>query len=148
MNQTDRSDRHSFEGMSLSVRTDFPAAPELVHPREVLAASQLTAPEKREILASWASDARAVSNAPGLRRLENGAIVKLDDVLKSLSILDAADENRTQIPSLRQPYRRRRSRPLRWFASSRRRRSWDDDDDPPPAPAAAGVPLSAAVVSP
>ena len=47
------------------------------HPRptssEVLANPDLTVAERRAILASWASDARAVEDAPQLRQLENGA---------------------------------------------------------------------------
>ena len=39
------------------------------HPREVLTHPQLTSGEKRAILASWASDACALENAPGLRCL-------------------------------------------------------------------------------
>ena len=40
------------------------------HPSEVLANPDLTVAERRAILASWASDARAVEDAPQLRQLE------------------------------------------------------------------------------
>ena len=37
------------------------------HPRDVLADEKLTLAEKRSILASWASDAAAVTSCPSLR---------------------------------------------------------------------------------
>jgi len=54
---------------------DFLVAPtlKLHHPSEVLGDPGLTVAERRAILADWASDARAVENAPWLRQLENGA---------------------------------------------------------------------------
>ncbi|MEL6061518.1 hypothetical protein [Methylobacterium sp. DCY52] len=39
------------------------------HPREVLTYPGLSTPEKRAILASWASDARAIESSPTLRCL-------------------------------------------------------------------------------
>jgi len=60
----------------------------LMHPDDVISNLQLTRAQRREILASWASDARAVPDMPALRQLDNGAIVRVDDVLCALSALD------------------------------------------------------------
>jgi hypothetical protein len=57
------------------------------HPDEVLSDSSLTFDQKREVLASWASDARAVVDAPTLRQLDSGAVVHIDAVLWALSRL-------------------------------------------------------------
>ena len=62
------------------------------HPREVLRYPGLSRAEKRAILASWASDARAVESCPTLRcqpgcRAEP---VPIDDVLAALQALDGA----------------------------------------------------------
>jgi hypothetical protein len=109
----------------------------LMHPDDVMGNSQLTRAQKRELLASWASDARAVHDMPALRQLDNGAIVRVDDVLRALSALD--DDVRfgqhasTRIRPLVQ---RRRRRPISWRGIALRGRSGnDDDDDPPPCPA-------------
>ena len=49
----------------------------------------LTLNEKRAILASWASDACAVDDAPGLRRVRSsGRIVSIDEILEALRTLD------------------------------------------------------------
>jgi hypothetical protein len=59
------------------------------HPRDVLADTALTPPEKKAILASWASDAAAISSAPALRVSPiGGAVVSIDEVLEALSALD------------------------------------------------------------
>ena len=110
------------------------------HPDEVVSDPRLSVAQKRAILASWASDARAVLNAPALRQLESGVVLHIDTILDALKALDADD---TGAPG--------RLMPQRWVRPSRRRpvRSWirfmngrtdDDDDDPPPTPAAARVP--------
>ncbi len=59
------------------------------HPRDVLADADLTANEKRAILASWASDACAVEAAPALRHSPNGAPVTFDEIMDALNQLDA-----------------------------------------------------------
>lgn len=75
--------------------SDWPVAPAfaLQHPNEVLEHPALTDAEKRAILASWASDACAVENAPSLRQVESGARVPVSEVLQALLSLDdrAAD---------------------------------------------------------
>ncbi|TXN60467.1 hypothetical protein FV228_23115, partial [Methylobacterium sp. WL18] len=56
------------------------------HPREVLSYPGLSRAEKRAILASWASDARAVESCPTLRCLPGcrAEPVPIDDVLAAL----------------------------------------------------------------
>jgi hypothetical protein len=61
------------------------------HPDQVLSHPGLTVPEKRAILASWASDAHAVDDMPWLRQLECGARVSLSEVLSALRSLDAEE---------------------------------------------------------
>lgn len=60
------------------------------HPREVLGYPGLSRAEKRVILASWASDARAVDSSPTLRCLPGcrSEPVPLDTVLEALRALD------------------------------------------------------------
>ena len=104
-----------------------PAAPSrpaggFIHPDEVLDSPWLTPAQKRGVLASWASDARAVPDAPALRQLDNGAVVRLGDILRALRSLDGGKGSgrRIRFPS--------RPNPASW--------RWpDDDDDPPPCPA-------------
>ena len=57
-------------------------------PAEVLREPSLTTPQKRAILASWASDARAVIDAPSLRQLDDGTILDIDTILDALKQLD------------------------------------------------------------
>jgi hypothetical protein len=59
------------------------------HPNEVLDHSELSQAEQRAILASWASDARALEGAHWMRCLDNGAVVTLAEVLHALRKLDA-----------------------------------------------------------
>ena len=60
------------------------------HPREVLTYPGLSTAEKRAILASWASDARAVESCPALRCLPGcrAEPVPLDAILAALQALD------------------------------------------------------------
>ncbi len=112
-----------------------------MHPDEVVGNLQLTHAEKREILASWASDMRAVPDVPALRQLDDGAVVRIDDVLQALKSLneDEASEHTTFDPSRSFADRRIRL-PLRLKLPLQR--GWpDDDDDPPPCPATIAGPL-------
>ena len=59
------------------------------HPNEVLDHPELSHAERRAILASWASDARAVEGAHWMRCPDNGAVVTLAEVLDALRKLDA-----------------------------------------------------------
>jgi len=102
-------------------------------PKDIVRDPSLTAQDKRSILASWASDARAVPNHPALRRLDDGRLVKIDEVLDALKALDRLQPSSTQFD--------RTDSSIRTGHWSRLARSWrsgrddDDDDDPPPAPA-------------
>ena len=58
------------------------------HPDDVTNDPKLTTAEKRAVLASWISDARAIENAPSLRRLDSGAVVDVDAILQALGLLD------------------------------------------------------------
>ncbi|MCJ2096712.1 hypothetical protein MKK67_30030 [Methylobacterium sp. J-072] len=73
------------------------------HPREVLAYPGLSRAEKRAILASWASDARAVESCPTLRCLPGcrSEPVPIDDVLAALQALDGAPA--PSAPATRKP---------------------------------------------
>jgi hypothetical protein len=108
----------------------------LMHPDDVLSNLQLTRPQKREILASWASDARAVHDMPALRQLDNGAIVRVDDVLRALRILDdSAASGQYAAGLFRSSVRHQRRRPVSGPKIAPRPVSRDDDDDdPPPCP--------------
>lgn len=112
------------------------------HPEDVTSDPQLTLAEKRAVLASWISDARAIENAPALRRLESGAVVEVDAVLQALGLLDELSTD----PSGQRKPTALLGRRLRAMSESLRRiglppRSNDDDDDPPPAPAGLGTPF-------
>ena len=59
------------------------------HPLDVVADKTLSLAEKRAILASWASDAAAVTSNPALRELAGTRrIVTIDEILEALSMLD------------------------------------------------------------
>jgi hypothetical protein len=115
------------------------------HPDDVPNDPTLTMAEKRALLASWISDARAVENAPALRRLDSGAVVDIDAILRVLVSLDevAADrgDDRKQAP----PRRRGHRVISRWLnrvaPNSSNDNDNDNDDDPPPAPAGVGIPF-------
>jgi hypothetical protein len=57
-------------------------------PMEVVNDPDMTVQEKRAILASWASDACAVEAAPELRQPQVGALVRFDDIMDALKVLD------------------------------------------------------------
>ena len=59
------------------------------HPRDVVADAKLSISEKRAILASWASDAAAVTSNPALREIPGSRrVVTVDEVLAALAALD------------------------------------------------------------
>jgi hypothetical protein len=62
------------------------------HPIDVVRDADLTLNEKRAILASWASDACAIEAAPELRVNASGSVVRWDDVMDALYILDREAE--------------------------------------------------------
>lgn len=130
---------HATDGLTQS-RAGKRARP--MRPDDVLAATYLTTDEKRALLASWASDARAVTDAPALRRLDDGQLIEIDEILAALKQLDEIEDAgeatlATLIPTrMRVALSRRRLRG--WKNERRFRRFWrdDDDDDPPPCPVA------------
>jgi len=64
------------------------------HPRDVLADSTLSRAEKKAILASWASDAAAVTSCPSLRAIPGAKrTVSIDEILEALSSLDHSPRN-------------------------------------------------------
>lgn len=100
-------------------------------PSELLKRHDFTRDEKRTLLASWASDARALEHAPNLRQLDSGALVPVSDILMALKALDEQHRfngNREFGRLLK--FRRK-------WSDGRRLGRRDDDDDPPAAPAAA-----------
>ena len=105
----------------------------LDHPDRILSHPGLTTTEKREVLAAWASDARAVPDAPALRRIDGGSVVTLDAVLSALRRLDPSEGSASARPATGAPGRRRLTLPRLPIYLRRD----DDDDDPPPSPAAA-----------
>src|ERR1700712_2255469 len=105
-----------------------------MNPDDVVRDPGLTRAEKREILASWASDRHAVQDAPSLRQLDNGAVVRVEDVLLALKSLDREARHPTPIRSRRFSALRDRM-PTRLRSVLRGRRSDDDDDPPPTCPA-------------
>lgn len=59
------------------------------HPRQVLADTALSRAEKRAILASWASDAAAVTSCPSMRAIPGTKrAVSIDEILEALTSLD------------------------------------------------------------
>jgi hypothetical protein len=58
---------------------------------EIIDDPELSAADKRAVLASWISDARAIDNLPHLRRLDDGVIVSVDEILLALKSLDHED---------------------------------------------------------
>jgi hypothetical protein len=58
------------------------------HPSDVVRDRDLTRNEKRAILASWASDACAIEAAPELRLNSAGSVVRWDDIMDALRMLD------------------------------------------------------------
>ena len=102
-----------------------PARPDVAiytDPDEVVGDRKLTRADKRAILASWVSDARAVENEPTLRRLDSGAVVEVSTILKALRKLDRSGGVVIRLPT------------------RATRRTDPDDDDPSPTPARAGIP--------
>jgi hypothetical protein len=131
-----------------STRSSYGAAI-YTHPSDVTTDPKLTTAEKRVVLASWISDARAVENAPSLRRLDSGAVVEVDAILRALVLLDELAPDRREDSKRLHPSGRRRSLLSRWVKRvSSSKSSNDNDDDPPPAPAGLGIPFRPKPLSP
>jgi hypothetical protein len=82
------------------------------HPRDVLNDPDLTRAEKRAILSSWASDACAVSSAPGLRHAPGTKQpVTFDEIIDALrSLDDPPPRPGGKSMRLRPPWQRNRDR--------------------------------------
>ncbi|HEX2652135.1 MAG TPA: hypothetical protein VHN11_00595 [Xanthobacteraceae bacterium] len=96
-------------------------------PRGVVSDRSLTIPEKRAILASWASDASAMASCPALRTPHGlKAPVTIDEILEALCELDGGQLNR---PSGKP----NRPRSINGVLAAQWRRhkstAWSDDDD-------------------
>jgi hypothetical protein len=125
-----------------------PGAATYAHPDDVVSDPKLTTPQKRAVLASWVSDARAVENTPALRRLDSGAVVEVDAILRALALLDRLAPSQGDDGKSSAPAPRRSSAIVKWLSRARpSNRSNDNDDDPPPAPAGFGVPFRPSFVS-
>ena len=78
--------------MSIDSKLDLDSllhpAKAFAHPMDVARDPDLTLNEKRAILASWASDACAVEAAPELRVNAAGKLVRWDDIMDALRMLD------------------------------------------------------------
>ena len=78
-----------FQGLGAALERWLRPAVGFAHPRDVLKDPDLGSSEKRAILASWASDASAVQDEPGLRwLLGTPEPVRLQDVRDALACLD------------------------------------------------------------
>ena len=113
-----------------------------MHPDDVVSDRRLTHAEKREILASWASDVHAIPNAPALRQLDNGAVVRIDDVLRALNSLGEGNASEPTVFDPVRSFAALHFRPPRQLRSALQRNSSDDDEDPPPCPAMVAKPPS------
>jgi hypothetical protein len=119
------------------------------HPSDVTSNPKLTTAEKRAVLASWISDARAVENAPSLRRLDSGAVVEVDAILQALVLLDEQAPDRREDGKRLPPSGGRPGVLSRWLRGvGPPPGANDNDDDPPPAPAGLGIPFRPKPLSP
>ena len=99
------------------------AAPLLARPEEILGNPTLSKEEKRAVLASWLSDARALPDAPRWRQLDNGALVDVDDLYTALRVLDDFDvgiERGASVSASSTSWRPRRK--SRWIGNFIRRK--------------------------
>jgi hypothetical protein len=106
----------------------------LTAPRDVLLDSAMSTEDKRALLASWASDLRAVENWPALRRLDDGTELHIDDIIEALKTLDTPPGQQLQQAAVLPFPNHRLRRQLNHNES--------DDDDPPPAVMAMGLPVT------
>jgi hypothetical protein len=108
----------------------------LDHPDEVIRHPRLSRGEKRALLASWASYAYAVKDHPTLRRLDNGTVLPVDQILRALKALDDMPASGEGTSAIVLPWRSSsRGRFLNAWRRSGRSSGPGDDDDPPPCPA-------------
>jgi hypothetical protein len=96
---------------------DYPVGT-FAHPDQVVRDLRLTRDEKRAILASWASDACAVEAAPALRRVPDGRLVTIDEVMEALRLLDREAVSIHEPPNYRQLPQYQRGLYRRMFAGA------------------------------
>jgi hypothetical protein len=109
-------------------------------PSDITTDPSLKLERKRELLAHWASDIHAVANHPAVRRLKNGAVASIDELLEALKSLDSPTPPGPNTERRPDHGKHRILARLRQEIS-RFNHNDDDDDDPPPAPAAAALPV-------
>lgn len=114
--------KHAFDIVQDDVRFVF------CDPQDVVRHPRLSFSQKRALLASWASDRHSVEDAPELRQLDSGAIVRRDSIINALKQLD---ELEPQV-SAKAPIRRPAFRLLRRHWNTVRKTTPRPDDDPPP----------------
>jgi hypothetical protein len=112
------------------------------HPDEVVDDQQLTLADNRSLLASWASDALAVEDAPSMHRLASGAVVCVDDFIAALKSLDPDEPRHEAAVTFFQSFPRRRGKPT----AKRLKLRPEDDDDPPPRAARAMIPVGRGIL--
>jgi hypothetical protein len=78
------------------------------HPMDVVRDHDLTLAEKRAILSAWASDACAVEAAPALRRPPGGPVIRFDDIMDALRVLDRESDGFKPPPRYRRVLAQRR----------------------------------------
>ena len=139
---------YSFSPSTRSSAAPYGAAI-YTHPSDVTSDPKLTTAEKKAVLASWISDARAVESAPSLRRLDSGAAVEVDAILRALVLLDEQSPDRRENGIRLHPSGRSHSVISKWMKRvSPSKGSNDNDDDRPPAPAGFGIPFRPQPLSP
>ncbi|UFW46410.1 MULTISPECIES: hypothetical protein [Bradyrhizobium] len=85
----------------------FHPAAHYASPEDVLNDPELSAPEKRIILSSWASDMFAVESFPALREVPGMShAIRLADILAALRRLDGEDDDPPPggVPMRRRPW--------------------------------------------
>jgi hypothetical protein len=119
-----------LKGLSTEARVDsslnldalLHPARAFAHPMDVVRDPDLTLNEKRAILASWASDACALEAAPELRINASGNVVRWDDIMDALRILDReADRYGKPLPHYKRVLAKKRGSLLGIRARSRNR---------------------------
>jgi hypothetical protein len=114
--------------------------PLYTHPRDVTTDPKLTAAEKRAVLASWISDARAVEDAPSLRQLDSGVVVEVDAILQALVLLDKLAPDSKGVCKRLPPLGVRHGRDFKVLEGGGPGVN-DNDDDSPPTPPVLGIPF-------
>src|ERR1700709_232331 len=107
-----------------------PSAPFLARPEDILGDPTLSKEEKRAVLASWLSDARALPDAPRWRQLDNGALVDVDGLYTALRGVDdfaGGMEGGASVAASSTSWPLRQK--SRWIGNFIRRKRDDDDDD-------------------